>query len=130
MAKRKRNRTVTIRMDDSEYQVFQEKVKTAGLSQQAFIINAIAKSEIKSKAEIEAIKDISRKLADYNMLVRDISLSLEQLLAQKDADDYGLSMDVSLFKGIAGEISGIRLEGERIWQLIRSSLTVKEATVE
>ena len=39
--KRRRNKAVTVRMNETEYADFQNKVKESGLSQQAYIISAV-----------------------------------------------------------------------------------------
>ena len=38
---RNRRNVITIRMDDSEYELLKKRVKESGLTQQAFVINAI-----------------------------------------------------------------------------------------
>lgn len=54
---RKRNYTVTIRMNKEEYDLFQSKVKESGRTQQEVVIKAIADLKIASTEEVEELKD-------------------------------------------------------------------------
>ena len=53
---RKRNHTVTIRMNKEEYDLFQSKVKESGRTQQEVVIKAIADLKIATAEEIEELK--------------------------------------------------------------------------
>ena len=50
---RKRNYTVTIRMNKEEYELLQSKVKESGRTQQEVVIKAIADLKIASEKEVE-----------------------------------------------------------------------------
>ena len=54
--KRRRNRAVTIRMSESEYTDFMNKVKESGLSQQTYFINAVRGASITPPDEINVWK--------------------------------------------------------------------------
>ena len=49
---RKRNHTVTIRMNKAEYELLQSKVKESGRTQQEVVIKAIADLKIASTEEV------------------------------------------------------------------------------
>ena len=53
---RKRNYTVTIRMNKAEYDLLQNKVKESGQTQQAVVIHAIAGLKIASAEEVGELK--------------------------------------------------------------------------
>ena len=53
---RKRNHTVTIRMNKAEYDLLQNKVKESGRTQQEVVIKAIADLKIASAEEVEELK--------------------------------------------------------------------------
>ena len=53
---RKRNYTVTIRMNKAEYELLQSKVKESGRTQQEVVIKAIADLKIASAEEVEELK--------------------------------------------------------------------------
>ena len=59
---RKRNHTVTIRMNKEEYDFFQSKVKESGRTQQEVVIKAIADLKIASAEEIEELKKRTENL--------------------------------------------------------------------
>ena len=61
---RKRNHTVTIRMNKEEYDLFQSKVKESGRTQQEVVIKAIADLKIASAEEIEELKRLNQMFAD------------------------------------------------------------------
>ena len=63
-AMRKRNHTVTIRMNKEEYDFFQSKVKESGRTQQEVVIKAIADLKIASAEEIEELKRLNQMFAD------------------------------------------------------------------
>ena len=61
---RKRNYTVTIRMNKAEYDLLQNKVKESGQTQQAVVIHAIAGLKIASAEEVEELKKLNLMLAE------------------------------------------------------------------
>ena len=61
---RKRNHTVTIRMNNEEYNLLQNKVKESGRTQQEVVIKAIADLKIASTEEVEELKRLNQMFAD------------------------------------------------------------------
>ena len=61
---RKRNHTVTIRMNNEEYNLFQSKVKESGRTQQEVVIKAIAELKIASAEEVEELKRLNQMFVD------------------------------------------------------------------
>ena len=59
---RKRNHTVTIRMNKAEYDLLQSKVKESGRTQQEVVIKAIADLKIATAEEIEELKKRTENL--------------------------------------------------------------------
>ena len=53
---RKRNHTVTIRMNDKEYTLLRQKMKESGQTQQAVVLAAIENVEIVSSEVMEELK--------------------------------------------------------------------------
>ena len=66
--KRRRNKAVTVRMNETEYADFQNKVEESGLSQQAYIISAVRGATITPSDEIAVLKEISKTFADFEKL--------------------------------------------------------------
>ena len=57
---RKRNHTVTIRMNKAEYDLLPSKVKESGRTQQEVVIKAIADLKIVSSEEVEELKRLNQ----------------------------------------------------------------------
>ncbi len=125
-AKRRRNKTVTIRMNDAEFDIFQNKVKESGLTQQSFIISAIRDSNITSAKELEVIKDISRNFADQDRQLRGIATNINQMAHV--ANGQGLLPTVEKLDEISDKILEFRKEDDKRWRLIRQSVSPLKAT--
>ena len=93
---RKRNHTVTIRMNNEEYNLLQNKVKESGRTQQEVVIKAIADILCQLRGATTNINQIARKLHTDGEIPNDSML-------------YFLNKNILKY----------RKESERIWQLIR-----------
>ena len=124
-AKRIRNKAITIRMNDAEYDALQEKIKESGLTQQSYIINAIRDSNITSAKELEVIKDISRNFADQDRQLRGIATNINQMAHV--ANGQGLLPTVEKMDEIADMILEFRKEDDNRWRLIRQSVSPLKA---
>ena len=76
---RKRNYTVTIRMNKAEYDLLQNKVKESGQTQQAVVIHAIAGLKIASAEEVEELKKLNQILAEIISQLRGAATNLNQI---------------------------------------------------
>lgn len=126
MTKRKRNKTVTIRMNDAEYDVFQNKVKESGLTHQSYVISAISGSSITSAEELAAIKELSKEFAEHNRLLRGMVTNVNQMAHV--ANGKGLLATVEKLEEISDCITDIRKEDDNRWRLIRQSVSPLKAT--
>ena len=125
-AKRRRNKAITIRMNDAEYDVLQDKVKKSGLTQQSYIISAIRGSSITSAKELEVIKDISQNFADQNKQLRGLATNINQMAHV--ANLQGLLPTVEKLDEISDKILEFRKEDDKRWRLIRLSVSQLKAT--
>ena len=125
-AKRRRNKAVTIRMNDAEYDDLQNKVKESGLTQQSYIISAIRDSNITSAKELEVIKDISKNFADQNKQLRGLATNINQMAHV--ANGQGLLPTVEKLDEISDKILEFRKEDDKRWRLIRLSVSQLKAT--
>lgn len=125
-AKRRRNKAVTIRMNDAEYDALQDKVKESGLTQQSYIISAIRSSSITSAKEVEVIKDISKNFADQNKQLRGLATNINQMAHV--ANGQGLLPTVEKLDEISDKILEFRKEDDKRWRLIRLSVSQLKAT--
>ena len=118
--KRKRNRSVTIRMNDSEYSDFKNKIKESGLTEQAYVIDAIRRAKVTSNDEIVVLKNISKAFSEYVKQIRGIATNINQM--SRVANSQGFLPGRNTLNQLSKDISDIRKDGEQIWQLIRSSI--------
>ena len=76
---RKRNHTVTIRMNKAEYDLLQNKVKESGRTQQEVVIKAIADLKIASAEEVEELKRLNQMFADILCQLRGATTNINQI---------------------------------------------------
>ena len=101
---RKRNHTVTIRMNKEEYDLFQSKVKESGRTQQEVVIKAIADLKIATAEDI--LCQLRGATTNINQIARKLHTDGE---IPNDSMLYFLNKNILKY----------RKESERIWQLIR-----------
>ena len=114
---RKRNHTVTIRMNNEEYNLLQNKMKESGRTQQEVVIKAIADLKIASTEEVEELKRLNQMFADILSQLRGVTTNINQI-ARKLHTDGEVPNDSTLYF-LNKNILKYRKESERIWQLIR-----------
>ncbi len=83
---RKRNHTVTIRMNKAEYDLFQSKVKESGRTQQEVVIKAIAELKIASAEEVEELKRLNQMFADILCQLRGATTNINQIAGKLHTD--------------------------------------------
>ena len=83
---RKRNYTVTIRMNKEEYDLFQNKVKESGRTQQEVVIKAIADLKIASVEEVEELKGLNQMCADILCQLRGATTNINQIERKLNTD--------------------------------------------
>ena len=114
---RKRNHTVTIRMNKAEYNLLQNKVKESGRTQQEVVIKAIADLKIASTEEVEELKRLNQMFADILSQLRGATTNINQI-ARKLHTDGEVPNDSTLYF-LNKNILKYRKEREKIWLLIR-----------
>ena len=124
--KRRRNKAVTIRMNETEYADFQNKVEESGLSQQAYIISAVRGATITPSDEIAVLKEISKTFADFEKQVRGLGTNVNQMARVANGQGY-LPVEEALVR-LSDQLGNMRKESEEIWQSIRSSINQQKAT--
>ena len=83
---RKRNHTVTIRMNKEEYELLQSKVKKSGRTQQEVVITAIADLKIASTEEVEELKRLNQMFADILSQLRGATTNVNQIARKLHID--------------------------------------------
>ena len=114
---RKRNYTVTIRMNKEEYELLQSKLKESGRTQQEVVIKAIADLKIASEEEVEELKKLSQMFTDILCQLRGATTNINQIARKLHTD--GEIPNGSMLYFLNKNILKYRKESERIWQLIR-----------
>lgn len=114
---RKRNYTVTIRMNKTEYDLLQNKVKESGQTQQAVVLHAIADLKIASAEEVEELKKLNQMLAEILSQLRGAATNLNQIARKLNMDGV-MPMEEVLYY-LNRNILKYRKESEKIWRSIR-----------
>ena len=123
--KRKRNKAVTVRMNDAEYADLQAKVDESGLTQQAYIISAVRGAIITPSDEIAVLKDISMTFADLEKQLRGLATNVNQMA--RVANGSGRLPTENDLERLLTQLVNYRKDSEQIWQSIRSSINQQKA---
>ena len=118
---RKRNYTVTIRMNKAEYDLLQNKVKESGQTQQAVVIHAIAGLKIASAEEVEELKKLNLMLAEMLSQLRGVATNINQIARKMNAGGFIPREDIWHY--LNQNIRNYRKESEKIWQSIRQLIS-------
>lgn len=123
---RKRNRAVTVRMNEAEYADLQNRVKESGLTQQSYIIGAVSGATIMPAEAIGALKDISMICADNDRQLRGMATNINQIA--RIVNCQGIIPSEMELAEISTLIADFRKENEAVWQSIRSSIKKQSLT--
>ena len=115
-------------MNDIEYADFQNKVTKSGLTQQAYVINAVRGAIITPSDQIAVLKEISKTFADQERQFRGLATNVNQMAHVANGQGYVPSAQE--LENIAAQLGIYRKESEDIWQSIRSSINQQKATVQ
>ena len=124
--KRRRNRAVTIRMSESEYNDFMNKVKESGLSQQTYFINAVRGTSITPSDEINVLKEISKTFANLERQLRGLATNVNQMA--HIANGSGVLPTENDLDRVSDQLNNYRKESESVWQSIRSLIGQQRRT--
>ena len=124
--KRTRNRAVTVRMSDSEYDSLRNKISESGLSQQSYIISAALDSSITTSDTIDVLKNISRTFAGVEQQLRGLGTNVNQMA--HIANGTGMIPSARELEHISDQVAEYRKECNSVWQSIRSSIPKQRRT--
>ena len=108
---RKRNYTVTIRMNKEEYNLLQSKVKESGRTQQEVVIKAITDLKIASTEEVEELKRLNQLFADILSQLRGATTNINQIARKLHTDGETLYVYLSEYQ------SGKRISHKKVLEL-------------
>ena len=118
---RKRNRTISIRVSDQEYETIQKKLNETGLTQQAFILKAVEGATISTAEDKQQLKEINLKLSDLLRQIKGIGVNINQMAYRANA--YRELPTVQKLSEYQNENEKLRREAENIWQSIRQLIS-------
>lgn len=123
---RRRNRAVTIRMNETEYTDFMKRVDESGLSQQSYFINAVRGAVITPSDEIAALKEISITFAGLEQQLRGLATNVNQMAhVANGRGELPTENDLDL---LSDQLAGYRRESESLWQSIRLLINQQKPT--
>lgn len=123
---RRRNRAITIRLNDYEYEDIMRRIDESGLTIQAYLINAARGATITPSDEIAELKEISKTFADHEKQLRGLATNINQMAHV--ANGYGQLPTESELERMSDQINEYRKRSESIWQLIRSLIVQQPHT--
>ena len=123
---RKRNRTISIRVSEQEYETIQKKIQSSQQTQQSFILNAIEGAAILTVEDSKLLKDISKRLADLLKQIKGIAVNINQLAYKANA--YGEIPTARQLEEYSLQTEKLRKEADAIWRLIRQSISRQRHT--
>ena len=118
---RKRNRIISIRVSDQEYETIQKKLNETGLTQQAFILKAVEGATISTAEDKQQLKEINLKLSDLLKQIKGIGVNINQMAYRANA--YRELPTVQKLSEYQNENEKLRREAETIWQSIRQLIS-------
>ena len=118
---RKRNYTVTVRMNKTEHDLLQRKIRESGRTQQAVVIAAIADLKITSAEEIKELKKMNELLAEILRQLRGAASNINQIARRMNTDGFIPRRDYLEY--LNTNIIQYRKECEEIWRLIRQLIS-------
>ena len=123
---RRRNRAVTIRMNETEYTDFMKRVDESGLSQQSYFINGVRGAIITPSDEIAALKEISKTCAGLEQQLRGLATNVNQMAhVANGRGELPTENDLDL---LSDQLAGYRRESESLWQSIRLLINQQKPT--
>lgn len=122
---RKRNKAVTIRMTQSEYDAIKDLVDKSGVTFQSYIINSALDAKITTKDEIDAIRDKDKAFFDLIRQLRGMSTNINQLAHR--VNQGGMLPTMNELYDISNQINDFRHECEKEWNV--SKLNNKDVLI-
>ena len=123
---RRRNRAITIRMNEDEYNDITNKIHESGLTQQAYMINAARDTVITSSDTVAELKHLNKTFADFEQQLRGLATNVNQMAHV--ANGLGAIPTVKELQTISEQLASYRKESEAQWQSIRSLIKQQKVT--
>ena len=123
---RKRNRTISIRVSEQEYESIQKKIQLSNQTQQSFIINAIEGATISTEDDTKLLMNINLQMAELIKQIKGIAVNINQMAHKANA--YGDIPTLNQLKEYGLQTENMKKEADNIWRLIRQSISQQRRT--
>lgn len=123
---RKRNRAISIRVSEQEYESIQKKIQLSDQTQQSFIINAIEGATISTEDDTKLLMNINLQMAELIKQIKGIAVNINQMAYKANA--YGDIPTLNQLKEYGLQTENMKKEADSIWQLIRQSISQQRRT--
>ena len=116
-----RNKPITFRMTEGEYEALKNKIEESGQPQQEYIIEACLTGQITSADVITEMQNKNRILSDMDRQLRGMGTNLNQMAHVANFKFGKLPMAEDLLK-IAGEVTDMKGKVDEVWLSTRQSI--------
>lgn len=123
---RKRPHNVYVRMNDDEYAHFLSLVKAAGVSQQAYALEACLNSRVTSSEDRALLISMNATLADMDRQLRGLGTNVNQLAHV--ANGTGALPAEDELRSIGTDVFKIKAKVNDIWLSTRRSINQQSPT--
>lgn len=79
MSNKKRKHNVSIRMNDDEYNQLNSLLKQSDCTLQSYILNVCFNGKVRTKEEIDALRDYEKAIKDYQKAVYELSNQIRMI---------------------------------------------------
>lgn len=114
---RKRNNTVTVRVNDEELKIINERISLSGMTKQSYLINALMGAKTVTAEQISACKDSNLRIMDIQNQLRGMATNINQIA--RIANSTGQLPVLELLNQISEKLDVIRKENDVAWQPLR-----------
>lgn len=118
---RKKKNVIYVRLSDEEYEMFSKKLKSSGLSMQAFVTQAILYGKITSSETVDVLKEKNNYLADIDKQLRGIGTNINQM--SHVANTNGELPTNKTLLDVLEEVKKLRSEVSDEWQSTRQLIS-------
>ena len=118
MLKRSKGKTISFRVNETDYDTIQELIKRSGLTKQSYLARSTMQSRVSTSDEISELRRLNEVLSDVDRQLRGIGTNVNQMAHV--ANVTGRIPDASRLNSISEDLIRFRKDSGEAWLLIRS----------
>ena len=118
MPKRSKGKTISFRVNETDYDTIQELIKRSGLTKQSYLARSTMQSRVSTSDEISELRRLNEVLSDVDRQLRGIGTNVNQMAHV--ANVTGRIPDASRLNSISEDLIRFRKDSGEAWLLIRS----------